>query len=103
MPAENASFFHGRINTIFFFLTLFTVIGFESILQFMRRQIRVQCEARQALRIHLCFSIPSALLLPVMLFTGKTRRRSLHLTVGVLFTILWLGTFVTGVFFLPHD
>ena len=55
-----------------------------------------------ALRVHLCFSVPAAVLLPVMLYTGLTHRRSLHLVLAVLFAILWLGTFVTGVFYLPH-
>ena len=34
---------------------------------------------------------------------GLAYRRGLHLTLAVIFAILWTGTFVTGVFFLPHD
>ena len=55
-----------------------------------------------ALSIHLCFSVPSALLMPVMLYTGLTHRRDVHLFLAGVFAMLWLGTFVTGIFFLPH-
>ena len=57
---------------------------------------------RRALMIHLCFSIPSALLLPLMLYTGLSHRRGPHLFLAFFFGILWAGTFVTGIFFLPH-
>jgi hypothetical protein len=40
--------------------------------------------------------------MPVMLFTGLTHRRRWHLTLAAIFAILWIGTVVTGVFFLPH-
>ena len=46
--------------------------------------------------------MPSALLMPVMLYTGLTHRRRAHLALAVVFGVLWSGTFVTGVFFLPH-
>jgi hypothetical protein len=52
--------------------------------------------------VHLCFSIPAAMLLPLLLYTGLTHRRQLHLALAVLFGICWIGTVVTGVFFLPH-
>jgi uncharacterized membrane protein len=94
---------HGRINTVFFALTMATVVGFEALLQFVNVSATFTPEAREALRVHLYFSIPSAVLLPVMLFTGKTRRKSIHIAFGVVFAILWAGTFVTGVFYLPHD
>ena len=45
----------------------------------------------------------AAILLPIMLYTGLTHRRRIHLGLAILFSILWLGTFVTGIFFLPHD
>jgi len=38
----------------------------------------------------------------VMLSTGLTHHRVLHVATGVLFALLWAGTFVTGIFFLPH-
>ncbi|MBA4068142.1 MAG: hypothetical protein C0501_31465 [Isosphaera sp.] len=94
---------HGRINTAFFALTMLTVVGFEVLLQFFVDVTSAfDPEARRALRVHLCFSVPSALLLPVMLLTGKTRRKSVHVALGVGFAVLWAGTFVTGVFYLPH-
>jgi uncharacterized membrane protein YozB (DUF420 family) len=96
---------HGRINLVFFILTLATLLGFEVLVQIIRpdvfNYIRENDELRRALYIHLCFSVPSALLMPVMLYTGLTHRRGLHLALAVVFGILWTGTFITGVFFLP--
>jgi uncharacterized membrane protein YozB (DUF420 family) len=94
---------HGRINLAFGTLTLLTVFGFELLIR-LGTNITSQFsdEARSALRIHLVFSVPSAILLPIMMFTGVRHRRSLHVLLGIAFAILWLGTFVTGVFFLPH-
>lgn len=94
---------HGQINTVFFVLTMATVFGFEVLLQFVDVSSAFNTETREALRVHLCFSIPSALLLPVMLWTGKTRKKSVHIAFGVVFSIVWAGTFITGVFFLPHN
>ena len=48
-------------------------------------------------------SVPSALLLFVMLFAGLKHYRTFHITVGIVFAILWTGTFITGIFFLPHE
>jgi len=94
---------HGRLNTLFFVLTLTTVLGFEAVLRLGGNITSTFTpEERQALRIHLCFAVPSALILPVMLWSGKTHRRRLHRTCGVVFVALWLGTFITGVFYLPH-
>ena len=47
-------------------------------------------------------SLPAAALLPVMLYTGLGRRPAVHLTLAAVFGVLWVGTFVTGVFYLPH-
>ena len=89
---------HGQINTVFFALTMLTVFGFEGLIQFgVPITSAFDEEARQALRVHLCFAVPSALLLPVMLFTGKTRRKTLHLVFGAVFGVMWAGTFVTGI------
>jgi len=93
---------HGQINTLFFALTMSTVFGFEVLLQFVDVSATFDDATREALRVHLCFSIPSALLLPIMLYTGKTRRKSVHIAFGIVFSIVWTGTFITGVFFLPH-
>ncbi len=97
---------HGRINLVFFTLTLLALLGFEVVIRIIQPEIfdyiMHNAELRQALNIHLCFSVPSALLMPAMLYTGLTRRRSAHLTLAAVFSILWIGTLVTGVFYLPH-
>jgi hypothetical protein len=53
--------------------------------------------------IHLMFSVPSAALLFVMLFTGLKHKRPFHIAAGIVFSVLWTGTFITGIFFLPHE
>jgi hypothetical protein len=93
---------HGRINTVFFALTMATVAGFETLLQFVDVKSAFDPQTREALRVHLCFSVPSAILLPAMFLTGIKRRKKLHVSLSVVFLSLWIGTFVTGVFFLPH-
>ena len=94
---------HGHINTVFFALTMLTVFGFEVLIQFgVPVTSAFDDAAREALGIHLCFAVPSAILLPVMLFTGKTRRKSTHIAFSIVFSLMWAGTFVTGIFFLPH-
>jgi uncharacterized membrane protein YozB (DUF420 family) len=98
---------HGRINVVFFALTLTALVAFEVIIRFVEPRIFAYIYGNPpllaTLRIHLCFAIPSAMLMPVMLFTGLTRRRRLHLIFAVLFGMLWTATFITGVFFLPHS
>ena len=94
---------HGRLNTAFFVLTMTTVVGFELLLRcFVDVSATFDAEAREALRIHLYFAVPSAAVLPIMLFLGARHWVKLHVACGALFTLLWIGTFVTGVFFLPH-
>ena len=95
---------HGRINTAFFILTMTTVVAFELLLRFgVDVTASFSPEARQALRIHLGFAIPSALLLPVMYLTGSRGRGQWHRPLAVLFSLFWLGTVITGVVFLPHE
>jgi uncharacterized membrane protein YozB (DUF420 family) len=98
---------HGRINLAFFTLTLVALLGFEVVIRIIEPSIfdyiMHNDELRQMLNIHLCFSVPSALLMPAMLYTGLTHRRTAHLLLAALFGTLWIGTFVTGVFFLPHS
>ena len=95
---------HGRLNAVFLVLTLATVLVFEARLRFGPSVAEsFSPEAREALRVHLYFAVPSAILLPVMYWSGATRRRRLHLPLAVAFAVLWAGTFVTGVFFLPHQ
>lgn len=94
---------HGRINTAFFILTMTTVVGFELLLR-LGQDVTSSFtpEALKALRIHLYFAVPSAVLLPLMFVSGWKHWKRLHVATGCLFTVLWVGTFVTGVFFLPH-
>ena len=102
---------HGRINVVFLTLTLLAVLGLEVVSRLVYPMVSGDRDlfsyfdpaTRQALRVHLCFSVPSALVLPVMLYLGLTHRRSWHVALGVLFLLLWAGTFVTGIFFLPHS
>jgi hypothetical protein len=93
---------HGRINVVFFALTLTALVGLEVIVRILQPDIfnYFTDEMRQALYIHLGFAIPSALLLFVMLWSGKTYRTTLHFYLGLLFLVLWAGTFITGIFFL---
>ncbi len=39
--------------------------------------------------------------MPFMLYTGLSHRRIVHLVLAFVFAILWIGTFTTGIFFLP--
>jgi hypothetical protein len=95
---------HGRINTLFFILTMTTVAGFEVLIRFFVDVTSAfDAETREALRIHLYFAVPAAVLLPAMFVTGIQRRRRVHLSIAVVFLSLWIGTFITGVFFLPHS
>src|SRR5262245_52553815 len=96
---------HGRLNLAFFILTLAAVLGFEVIIRVVNPEIfdyiKDNEDLNQALRVHLCFSVPALLLMPAMLYTGLTHQRKVHLTLATLFAIAWIGTFVTGIFYLP--
>jgi hypothetical protein len=96
---------HGRLNIVFFVLTLTAVLGLEGIIRFINPNLfdYFSAETRRMMTIHLSFSIPSTILLPVMLVSGLRRRRIFHISVGVVFLVCWIGTFVTGIFFLPHE
>jgi hypothetical protein len=87
---------HGHINTVFFVLTMLTVAAFEALLQWIDVSAAFDDAARQALRTHLWFSVPSALLLPAMIVTGKMRLKRLHLALAAVFLLLWTGTVITG-------
>lgn len=97
---------HGRLNIAFFALTLGALLGVELVARVISPGIfnafLVQHDATSIMRLHLKFAVPSAGLMFLMLFTGLCRFRSAHMVLGVLFLILWTGTFITGVFFLPH-
>jgi uncharacterized membrane protein YozB (DUF420 family) len=96
---------HGRINLIFFILTAAALLVLEVLVRLIDPRLFDYFDAgtKRILAIHLCFSLPSAAVMPFMLWTGLTHRRKIHLTLAVLFSILWTGTFVTGIFFLPHN
>jgi hypothetical protein len=98
---------HGRINLVFFFLTLSALIGLEVVARIISPELFDRfLKDRQAeglLLVHLSFSMPAAALLFVMLFTGLKHKRNLHIAAGILFSLLWIGTFITGIFFLPHE
>ena len=97
---------HGRINTVFFILTLGALLGLEVVARLINPDMFTahfeRHQALDALWLHLKFSLPAAGLLFVMLFTGKWHWRRVHIGLGCLFMLVWAGTFVTGVFFLPH-
>src|SRR5438477_10013092 len=73
---------HGRLNLAFFALTLAALLGFEVVVRILQPSvfdyIRANEKLNQALLIHLCFAVPSALVMPAMLYTGLTRRRLAH-------------------------
>ena len=95
---------HGRINLTFFTLTLIALFCFEVVIRIVDPSIfdyvNENAALRQRLNVHLCFAVPSAVLMPAMLYTGLTHKRAVHLTLAVIFGLLWIGTFVTGVFYL---
>ncbi len=96
---------HGRLNLAFFVLTLTALLALEVVARFVSPGLFGEYFAayptrRQALYVHLGFAVPAAVLLPFMLFTGFSHRRTWHLSLAVLFGLLWLGTFITGTFFL---
>jgi hypothetical protein len=97
---------HGRINLVFFILVLAVLLGFESAAHLispgMLQDFLRQQNALDALYIHLGFSVPAALVLPGMLYTGLKGFRRIHIALGIVFLMLWSGTLITGVFFLPH-
>jgi hypothetical protein len=37
-----------------------------------------------------------------MYVTGRLHVRKVHIALACVFSVLWIGTFVTGVFWLPH-
>ena len=95
---------HGRLNVVFFVLTMTTVFGFELLLRLGTEvSATFSPEAKAALRVHLVFAVPSALLLPLMLWSGATRLRRLHVPLAFVFTLLWAATVYTGLFTLPNE
>lgn len=95
---------HGLLNTLVAVLILVAVLGLEIVLRMLGVDMTAHMDAaaRQALVIHLCFAVPLVPVMGVMLVTGRSRRLRIHLSVAVLFVVLWVGMFVTGMFYLPH-
>jgi uncharacterized membrane protein YozB (DUF420 family) len=95
---------HGRLNIAFFALTSVALLGLEILVRLIDPRIfdYFDEEQRANLRIHLCFSLPATAVMVAMLYTGLNRRRDWHLYLAGVFSVLWVGTFITGVFFLPH-
>lgn len=95
---------HGRINILFFALTVLALVLLEVVVRLLNPAVFSYFSAtdRQMLAVHLCFSLPATGVMAAMLWTGLTHRREWHLYLAGIFTVLWTGTFVTGVFFLPH-
>ena len=102
--ARGNRWLHGRINIVFFVLTLAALVSLEVLVRFIDPELFAYFdpETRRTLTIHLCFSLPAAAILPLMLYTGLTHRRMVHLVLAAVFGVLWIGTFITGVFYLPH-
>ena len=96
---------HGWLNTWVAALTLLTVLGFELLLRVVGIKVTEGWDdyTKTALKIHLCFVIPLVPILLFMLVTGWRGQRKMHLGVSVIFLILWIGMFITGMFFLPHS
>jgi hypothetical protein len=96
---------HGRINIVFFGLTLAALIGLEIVVRIISPGIfdNYPHHTDYAMPVHLMFSVPSAVLLFVMLFTGLKHKRNFHIATGILFSVLWTGTFITGIFLLRHE
>jgi uncharacterized membrane protein YozB (DUF420 family) len=97
---------HGWINLTCFVLTVLALIGLEVVARLIDPELfsyfDSDPELRRALGRHILFSVPAAIVMPLMLFTGLSHRRAVHLALSAVFSVLWIGTFVTGVFFLPH-
>jgi uncharacterized membrane protein YozB (DUF420 family) len=96
---------HGRLNLLFFTLTLMVVFGLEVVVRVLAPEvfdyINSDSTLRQALNWHLRFSVPSTFVLPALLYTGLKGYVRVHLSLAACFVVLWCGTFITGIFFLP--
>jgi hypothetical protein len=96
---------HGQINRAVFGLTLAALLGLEGLARLVSpglfQEYFDRTDAWAAFYTHLAFAVPTAVVLCVMLYTGLHHRRALHIALGVGFLVLWTGTLITGVFFLP--
>jgi hypothetical protein len=96
---------HGRINMGFFALTGMSLLLLEYLAHVYDPQMFDYFDANthSALRVHLCFALPAVVMLPLMLITGLSHRRRMHLLLAGIFAVLWIGTVFTGLFRLPHS
>jgi uncharacterized membrane protein YozB (DUF420 family) len=96
---------HGRLNVVFFTLTLMAVLGLELVVRVIAPEVFTYFnddeQLRRELNRHLWFSVPSTFVMPAMLYTGLKGYVRVHLTLAVVFAVLWTGTVVTGIFYLP--
>lgn len=97
---------HGKINLVFFILTVAALFLFEIVVRMIDpvlfSGLWKNPELAKSLKIHLCFAVPSALLMGIMLFTGLRKFKVLHRRVAIVFLVCWIGTFYTGIFWLPN-
>ncbi len=99
---------HGQINFVFFILTMAALLAFELVIRVINPGAFDYMNEpgneglRHTLYVHLCFAVPSAVLMPVMLYTGRKHFGLVHRILAAVFAVLWTCTFVTGIFFLPH-
>ncbi len=97
---------HGKINVVFFVLALATLFLFEIVVRMIDpllfSGLWKNAELAKSLKIHLCFAVPSAFLMGIMLFTGLRKLKVWHRRVAIVFLVCWVGTFYTGIFWLPN-
>jgi uncharacterized membrane protein YozB (DUF420 family) len=97
---------HGKINLAFFILTVAALFLFEIVVRMIDPSLFSglwkNAELAKSLKIHLCFAVPSAFLMGIMLFTGLKKLKLWHRRVAVVFLVCWVGTFYTGIWWLPN-
>jgi hypothetical protein len=95
---------HGFLNVVVTVLLFVAVVGFETVIRLLGVDVTAHMDepAKLALLVHLWFAVPLLPAVVAMLVTGKRRRIAWHLGLSLVFVVLWLGMFVTGMFFLPH-
>ncbi|MSR33111.1 MAG: DUF420 domain-containing protein [Gemmataceae bacterium] len=98
---------HGRLNLVFVSLVLAALAVFELAIRLVNPGLMNALwgdpGVRQGLIIHLSFSLPATVFMLAMLATGVKRRTRVHKILAPLFLLFWIGTVVTGFFFLPNE
>src|SRR4051812_21290923 len=71
---------HGQLNLVFMVLTLAAVFGLELLIRVVDPAMFSYFDepTRRIMTVHLCFSVPAALLLPAMYLTGRGGRSYAH-------------------------